>query len=99
MTALESGIRSSTLVPAEPEVILRLRKAIEYVVRSMPNNGSAWAPIVKRVTADMVENIEDFEPEIIELYTRQVAGLLYWTATGEGITGVPLPEDFGVNTE
>lgn len=100
LTALESGdSRSSTLVPAEPPVVQRLRKAIDYVVKSMPNNGATWAPIVKRVTADMVENMEEFPPEIIEFYTQQVAGLLYWTATGKGITGVPLPDDFGVSTE
>lgn len=74
-----------------------MRQAIDYVVRSMPSTGATWAPIVKRVTADMVENMEDFPPEIIELYTRQVAGLLYWTATGRGIDGVPLPEDFQVD--
>lgn len=96
MLELESATHSTTLEPAEPPVVKRLRKAIDYVVRSMPANGMTWAPIIKRVTADMIENLEDFPPEIVEVYTQQVAGLLYWTATGKGIPDVPLPEDFEV---
>lgn len=100
MLALESAdSHSSTPVQADPPVLKRLRHAIQYVVSSMPNNGTTWAPIVKRVTNDMMENLEEFPPEFVEFYTKQVAGLLHWTATGKAIDGVPLPEDFEVSGE
>lgn len=54
-------------------------------------------PIVKRIANDMLEDVREFPPELVELYIKQVAALLYWTAEGSVMDDIPLPDDFKVD--
>lgn len=54
-------------------------------------------PIVKRIANDMLEDVREFPPELVELYIKQVAALLYWTAEGRVMDDIPLPDDFKVD--
>lgn len=85
---------STTLAPVEdPEVITRLKKVIAYVSAMVPNNAKG-AVIVRRVAAEMLNEIGEMPPEFIEFYIKQLSTMMYWTATGETIDDMPLPEDF-----
>jgi hypothetical protein len=51
-------------------------------------------PIVRRLAVEMISEIRDYPPEIVELYVKQVAALIYWTGSGEVIKDFPMPPDF-----
>jgi hypothetical protein len=84
---------SSTPVPAEPPVIQRLNRVIAYVTKMVPAN-SKGASIAKRVASEMLLDVSEIPPEFVEFYVKQLSVLMYWTATGETVGDMPLPEDF-----
>lgn len=55
---------------------------------------SDMPPIINRMAIEMVSELRDYPPEIIELYVKQVAALIYWTGSGEIIKDFPMPPDF-----
>lgn len=84
---------SSIPGPDEPVVFQRMDRVITFVTGMVPG-GSKGSPIVKRVVSEMVEEIRDVPPEMVELYVRQISALLHWVATGETLGDIPLPAGF-----
>lgn len=86
---MESGIP----VQDDPEVYQRLDHLIKYVTNAMPS-GTKVGPIMRRVAEDMTEEIRAFPPEIVEVYLKYFASMLFWVAEGRAPENFPLPEDF-----
>lgn len=87
--ALESG----TPEPDEAPVFERLDHLIKYVSNAIPN-GTKVGPIMRRVAEDMTEEIRVFPPEIVEVYLKYFASMLFWVAEGRAPEDFPLPDDF-----
>lgn len=85
----ESGIPEQDDAP----VFKRLDTLITYVSKAIPN-GNKVGPIMKRVAVDMTEEIRAFPPEVVELYIKYFAAMLYWVAEGNSPDEFPLPDDF-----
>lgn len=94
---LELTSGSSTPEADDPAVLIRMRKVVNYISAMVPASGNAMGPIVKRIANDMLEDVREFPPELVELYIKQVAALLYWTAEGRVMDDIPLPDDFKVD--
>lgn len=91
-TSLEDT--DSTIPEAdEAPVFKRLDILIKYVSGAIPN-GAKVGPIMRRVAEDMTEEIRAFPPEVVELYIKYFASMLYWVAEGHSPEEFPLPEDF-----
>lgn len=84
---------STTLVQADAPVIKRLQTVVKYVSGMVPK-GAKGAGIVNRVASEMLLDVTEIPPEFVEFYVKQLSVLLYWTATGETLDDMPLPEDF-----
>jgi len=88
---------SSTLVRVvDPPVITRIKQVMDYVTNMAGKND--MPPIVRRLAQEMISEIRDYPPEIVELYVKQVAALIYWTGSGEIIKDFPMPPDFMTET-
>lgn len=57
-------------------------------------NGSKGAMIGKRIAGEMLTDMTEIPPEFVEFYLKQLATMVYWTATGEALDEIPLPEGF-----
>lgn len=86
---MESGIPATDEAP----VFERLDYLIKYISNAMPS-GAKFAPIMRRVAEDMTEEIRGFPPEIIEVYLKYFASMLFWVAEGRAPEDFPLPPDF-----
>lgn len=87
------ALESTTLVQADAPVIQRLQTVVKYVSSMVPK-GAKGASIVNRVASEMLLDVTEIPPEFVEFYVKQLSVLLYWTATGETLDDMPLPEDF-----
>lgn len=87
--ALESGIPA----PDEAPVFERLDRLIKYISSAVPK-GAKVGPIMRRVAEDMTEEIRVFPPEIVEVYLKYFASMLFWVAEGRAPEDFPLPDDF-----
>lgn len=87
------GEFSTLEAEAEAPVFKRLDILIEYVSKAIPNGNKAGA-IVRRVATDMTSEIRGFPPEVVELYIKYFASMLFWVAEGNTPDEFPLPEDF-----
>ncbi len=74
-------------------VFKRLDTLIDYVTKAIPS-GNKISPILRRVAADMTQDIQGFPPEVVELYIKYFASMLFWVAEGNTPDEFPLPEDF-----
>lgn len=84
----------STLEAADKApVFKRLDTMITYISNAVPS-GNKVGPILRRVAADMTEDIQQFPPEVVELYIKYFASMMYWVAEGNTPDEFPLPEDF-----
>lgn len=86
-------MESSTPEPDDAPVFKRLDTLITYVSNAIPN-GNKVGPIMRRVVEDMTEEIRVFPPEVVELYIKYFASMLYWVAEGNTPDEFPLPDDF-----
>lgn len=77
----------------EADVFKRLTKVIEYVSGQIPN-GSKGSAIAKRIAGEMLNDMTEIPPEFVEFYLKQLATMVYWTATGNPLDEMPLPEGF-----
>lgn len=86
---------SESSIPAldDAPVFQRLDTLINYVSKAIPS-GNKVGPIMRRVAEDMTEEIRVFPPEVVELYIKYFASMLYWVAEGKSPDEFPLPEDF-----
>src|SRR5437879_2518559 len=82
------ALESSTPEPDEASVFVRLDRLIKYVSDAIPAGGSKVGPIMRRVAQDMTEEIRAFPPEVVEVYLKYFASMLFWVAEGRA------PEDF-----
>lgn len=87
------ALESSTLAPADTPVVERLKKVVEYVSKMVPS-GAKGSAIVRRMAMELLNDVSEYPPEFVEFYLKQFSALMYWTAMGETIDDVPLPEDF-----
>lgn len=92
------ALESSTPEPAEAPVFERLDTLITYVSNAIPKSNKV-GPIMRRVAEDMTEEIRGFPPEVVELYIKYFASMLYWVAEGKTPDEFPLPEDFIVQKQ
>lgn len=44
--------------------------------------------------SEMLDDIHDMPPAIIETYIKVLSGMMYWIAEGTEMPDCPLPEDF-----
>lgn len=86
-------MESGTPEPDEAPVFERLDHLIKYVSNAIPN-GTKVGPIMRRVAEDMTEEIRVFPPEIVEVYLKYFASMLFWVAEGRAPEDFPLPDDF-----
>jgi hypothetical protein len=95
---------SSTGEPAESDyainpVIARSAVAVKYMISKGQNSSGAKAGtmrIVTKIVTEALSDASDVPPAIAEFYMKQLAAMIWWTATGEALEGMPLPEDFTV---
>ncbi|HEY6020720.1 MAG TPA: hypothetical protein VIY48_12740 [Candidatus Paceibacterota bacterium] len=88
------ALESSTPAPeAEAVVYRRLNSVLDYVSKMVPADAKG-AKIAQRIGREMVGDLSEVPPEIVEFYIKQLAGMMFWCATGETLDGVVLPEDF-----
>lgn len=86
-------------VPDAP-VISRLRTVLGYMSQmghqmAAANGGSnAKMGLFNKIISEMLKEITEFPPALTELYLKQFAGLVFWTATGEVLDGVEMPPGF-----
>lgn len=93
----EQGGEFSTLEAEDKApVFKRLDTLITYVTKAIPN-GNKVGPIMRRVATDMTSEIQGFPPEVVELYIKYFASMLFWVAEGNTPDEFPLPEDFQGN--
>lgn len=91
---LEADGEFSTLEAEDKApVFKRLDTLIDYVSKAVPA-GNKVGPILRRVAADMTEDIQQFPPEVVELYIKYFASMLFWVAEGNTPDEFPLPDDF-----
>lgn len=50
--------------------------------------------ILEKLMGDALEEAAEVPPEILELYMSQAAGVLWYAATGETGSHIPIPDDF-----
>lgn len=79
----------------EADVFTRLKKVIGYVSSRIPA-GSKGSSIAKRIADEMLNDMTEIPPEFVEFYLKQLAAMIHWTATGQSVDDMPLPEDFDV---
>lgn len=87
--ALESSIPELD----DPPVIVRMRKVVSYMTSLVPTGAKA-SPIVKRISSEMLNDIVEFPPELIEMYVGQISALLSWVADGQFVEDVVYPPGF-----
>lgn len=88
-----AALESSIPEPDDAPVFERLDTLIKYVSNAIPN-GAKVGPIMRRVAEDMTDEIRGFPPEVVELYIKYFASMLYWVAEGKTPDEFPLPDDF-----
>lgn len=50
--------------------------------------------IGKRIAGEMLTDMTEIPPEFVEFYLKQLATMVYWTATGQALDEIPLPDGF-----
>lgn len=88
-----AALESSTPELDDAPVFERLDTLIKYVSNAIPNNAKTGS-IMRRIAEDMTEEIRGFPPEVVELYIKYFASMLYWVAEGKTPDEFPLPDDF-----
>lgn len=86
-------LESSIPELADPPVIYRMHKVIEYMTGLVPNGAKA-SPIVRRISSEMMNDIVEYPPELVEMYVGQISALLSWVATGKMVEDVTYPPGF-----
>lgn len=61
---------------------------------SLVPTGAKASPIVKRISSEMLNDIVEFPPELIEMYVGQISALLSWVADGQIVEDVVYPPGF-----
>lgn len=92
----------SIQVQDEPEaedapVIKRIQLMLDYFISNIGQDtakNKRVAYMLKRIATEAADEMADVPPEIIELYFKQAAGVMFWAATGEQIINIPLPAGF-----
>jgi hypothetical protein len=92
-TVTETGEFSTPDLADKAPVFKRLDTLIEYVSKAVPA-GNKVGPIIRRIAVDMTDDIQAFPPEVVELYIKYFASMLFWVAEGNTPDEFPLPEDF-----
>jgi hypothetical protein len=73
-------------------VLNRIKLVLNYMSRI--RGGKNVSPVVIRVAMEMLDELREVPPPILEFYTKQVAAMLFWVSSGEDNPDMPLPEDF-----
>jgi hypothetical protein len=60
------------------------------------NGKSATMRVVTKIVTEALSDASDVPPAIAEFYMKQLSAMIWWTATGESLEEMPLPEDFTV---
>jgi hypothetical protein len=62
------------------------------------NDGSAkgkrTAYLLNKLAQEAVNEMAEVPPEMVEFYFKRAAAVMYWSATGERVLGMPMPDDF-----
>lgn len=69
-----------------------MKEVLTFLTSKVPS-GNKTTPIVRRVAAEMFDELAEIPPEFIEFYVKQLANALYWAATGDGLDDMPHPLD------
>lgn len=68
-----------------------------YFLQSV-NDGSAKGKrtsyLLTRLAKEALEEMKEVPPQMVEFYFRRAAAIMYWSATGERVIGMPMPDDF-----
>lgn len=82
---------TSLVLAGDAPVMLRIKRVMTYMAR----RGNSRIPgVVVKIVTEMLGELDEVPPAIVELYTKQVAAMLFWVSTGEADPDIPLPEDF-----
>jgi hypothetical protein len=57
--------------------------------------GNAMGAVMTRIADDMVEQMADVPEEMLGVYLKYIAGMMYWVSEGKPMEDMPLPPDFG----
>lgn len=79
--------------PADLPILNRMNQVIDYMSNAVPTGFKA-SGIMKRVAREMLSEMDEIPPEILEFYVKQLSTMLYWVATGAALDDMPLPENF-----
>jgi hypothetical protein len=79
-----------------------LHITLDYFTRSLAKakaepgkNGMSKATfMLNMVSKEMLEEAGEIPPEIISFYLDQLAAVVHWSATGQFVPEMPLPDDF-----
>lgn len=88
---------SSAPAPEAP-VYQRLRVVLNYMStmgkQMSGGESNAKLGLFNKIMSEMMREITEFPAPIVELYLKQFAGLVFWTASGEELEGVEFPPGF-----
>lgn len=56
--------------------------------------GKSLPGIVNRVVREMLSELSEVPPVMVEFYSKQAAAMIYWISSGEENPDVPLPDNF-----
>ena len=89
---------STTPAPADAPVYDRIRRVVNYMTANgmKASGGDAGNKrslfIVSKLVEEVINDLHDVPPEIVEMYMTQISRLLYWASTGIVPEGDELPE-------
>lgn len=87
--------KGSVLTPSSDEptevrddipVLARVKQVLQFFSGSMAGvsgERSKFAFMVNKVAVEMLEELYEVPPEIMEAYLKQFSQMLYWAATGD----------------
>lgn len=81
----------------EAPVYARLRVVLNYMSqmgKQMSGEKNPKLGIFNKIMSEMMKEVTEYPPAIVELYLKQFAGLVFWVADGDVIDGVEFPPGF-----
>jgi len=82
---------SSLALQDDAPVVIRIKRVLGYM---STRGGNRIPSVFVRIAMEMLTELSEVPPPILEFYTKQVGAMLYWVSSGEADPNIPLPEDF-----
>jgi hypothetical protein len=86
------------VVPADyykNPVIERLKTAVTYMTQKFGGQQKdVRIKILNKIVTEALEDVTDCPPAIAEMYTKQLAGIIWWVGSGEKLDIFDWPEGF-----